>query len=70
LSEKRKLRGRRIAEEMEGDEGWEGNLTKNFSFEEELTMQNNGYISFTKILENIRTLENINNELGLKYILQ
>lgn len=33
-------------------------------------MENNGYISFTKMLSNIRTLEDINNQLGLKYLLQ
>ncbi len=48
-------------EEIEGDEGWENNITKELSFEEELISQNTGYLTLLKLLENIRKLEELNN---------
>lgn len=61
----RKKRVKRI-EEIDSDEGWENNILKSFNFEEELLVQNNGYLSFLKLLESIQKLEEINNEIGLR----
>jgi hypothetical protein len=57
------------SEEIEGDEGWENNITREFSFEEEMLNQNTGYLTFLKLLDNLKRLEDINSEIALTVLL-
>lgn len=69
ISEKQRRKyNRRRVEEMEDDEGWENNITKNFSFEEELAIQNAGLLCFQRMLDNLRKLEHLNHEISIKHV--
>jgi hypothetical protein len=47
-------------EDLSGYDNYEINLNKNFNFEEEIMIENKGYVSFFKLIENIKRIEAIN----------
>jgi hypothetical protein len=61
LSDKKKNKYlRRKMEDLSGYDNYEINLNKNFNFEEEIMIENKGYVSFFKLIENIKRIEAIN----------
>jgi hypothetical protein len=57
------------SEEIEGDEGWENNTARKFNFEEEMLNQNAGYLTFLRLLDNLKRLEDINSDISLSVLL-